>query len=86
MTDLKRVAVYFTEEEKQEIEALSETLGQSMSSVIGDVTRQALPQLRMVAQAVHLAKDDPAQAMKMIRAAGYEAQQELIGEMKDLDQ
>lgn len=86
MTDLKRVAVYFTEDEKQEIEALSETLGQSMSSVIGDVTRQALPQLRTIAQAVNLAKDNPEQAMKMIRSAGYEAQQELIGEMKDLDQ
>jgi len=85
MTDLKRVIVYFTEEEKQEIEAVSKAMNQSMSSVIGDVFREALPHLRMVAEAVFVAKNDPEGALKMIRKAGYDSQLNLIDRMKDLD-
>tara|TARA_B100002019_G_C21250035_1_gene590608 strand:- start:29 stop:289 length:261 start_codon:yes stop_codon:yes gene_type:complete len=85
MTDLKRVIVYFTEEEKQEIEAISKAMGQSMSSVIGDVFREAVPHLRVVAEAVKLAKTNPAEALKMIRSAGYESQLTLLDELKKLD-
>jgi len=85
MTDLKRVIVYFTEEEKQEIEAISDAMGQSMSSMIGDVFREALPHLANVAEAVQLAKSNPESALKMIRQAGYDSQLNLIGQMKDLD-
>jgi hypothetical protein len=85
MTDLKRVIVYFTDEEKQEVEAVSKAMGQSMSSVIGDVFREALPQLRICAEAVQLAKTNPAEALKMIRSAGYETQMNLLNEMKTLD-
>jgi len=85
MTDLKRVIVYFTEEEKQEIEALSKAMGESMSSVIGNVFRETLPHLRIVAEAVSLAKSDPEKAVNMIRKAGYDSQMNLIGHMKDLE-
>jgi len=85
MTDLKRVIVYFTDEEKQEIEALSKAMGQSMSSVIGDVVRESLPHIRMVAEAVQLAKSDPQKAVNMIRKAGYDSQMTLINELRDLD-
>lgn len=85
MTDLKRVVVYFTEEEKQEIEALSKAMGEPMSAIIAGVFREALPQLRSVAEAIQLAKTNPAEAIKMIRSAGYESQMNLIDEMKGLD-
>lgn len=85
MTDLKRVIVYFTEEEKQEIEAISKAMGQSMSSVIGDVFREAAPHLRLVSEAVILAKTNPGEALKMIRSAGYDSQMTLLNELKNLD-
>lgn len=85
MTDLKRVVVYFTEDEKEEIEALSKAMGQSMSSLIAEVFRETLPQLRAVAQAVTLAKTNPAEAVKMIRAAGYDSQIDLLNELRNLD-
>lgn len=85
MTELKRVIVYLTEQEKQELEAISKVMGQSMSSVVGDVYRESVPQLRVVAEAVQLAKTNPAEALKMIRKAGYDFQMNLIDEMKSLD-
>lgn len=85
MTQLKRVVVYFTDEEKQEIEAISKAMGESMSSLIADMFRQTLPQLRAVAEAVTLAKTNPYEAVKMIRSAGYDSQIELLNELKGLD-
>jgi uncharacterized protein YybS (DUF2232 family) len=85
MTQLKRVVVYFTDEEKQEIEAISKAMGESMSSLISDMFRQTLPHLRAVADAVTLAKTNPDEAVKMIRSAGYDSQIELLNELKGLD-
>lgn len=85
MTQLKRVVVYFTDEEKQEIEAIAKAMGESMSSVIGGVFRQSVPHLRVVAEAVTLAKTNPDEAMKMIRSAGYDSQLTLLDELKKLD-
>jgi len=53
--------------------------------VIGDVFREAMPQLHIVAEAITLAKTNPAEAIKMIRAAGYDSQMTLLNELKDLD-
>lgn len=85
MTQLKRVIVYFTDEERQEIEALSKAIGEPMSAMIGGGFRQALPQLRAVAEAVQLAKTNPEEALKMIRKAGYDSQMTLLDEMSKLD-
>lgn len=85
MTDLKRVVIYLSPEEKAEVDRIAKAMGQSKSSVCGDVVREAIPHLRVVAQAVELAKTDPAQALKMIRAAGMDSQMSLIQEMKALD-
>lgn len=85
MTDLKRVIVYFTEEEKQEIEAISEAMGQSMSAIIGNVFRESIPHLKIVSDAVKVAKTNPAEAVRMMRNAGYDSQMTLLNEMKNLD-
>lgn len=86
MTDLKRVIVYFTEEEKAEIESLAQVMGQSMSSLVGDLVKESLPAMRAVCKAIVVAKSDPSEALKMLRAAGYDAQTDLITFGKSLDQ
>jgi hypothetical protein len=85
MTELKRVVVYFTEEEKKELEFISGALSQSMSSLVGEMVRETMPQLKAVAQAITLAKTNPDDAVKMIRSLGYDAHSNLIEEMKKLD-
>lgn len=85
MTDLKRLVIYLTEDEKKEIEAISKVMGQTMSTVVGNLVRESMPQLQAVAKAITLAKTNPDAAKKMIRALGYEAQTTLIGEMENLD-
>jgi len=85
MTDLKRVVIYLSPEEKAQVDRISKAMGQSKSSVCGDVVREALPHLEVVAEAVQLAKTDPAQALKMIRGAGFDSQMTLLSEMKNLD-
>lgn len=85
MTDLKRVVIYLNPEQKDRIDRIAEAMGQSKSAICRDVVVESLPHLEMVAQAVELAKTDPAKALKMIRGASLDSQMNLISEIKNLD-
>lgn len=84
-TDLKRVYFYVPSEDKQTIQKVADDLGCSTSRLCADVMRNALPNLRVVAEAMRVARTDPQKAAQMMNQLAETAQGDLLDAVEGLN-
>lgn len=83
-TDKKRLSVYLDISDKEQLDQIAAELGSSVSKLCGDVLINSIPQLKVMAQAMEMARTDPAKAAQMMRDAAGTAQGQLQAELEGL--
>jgi len=84
-TSKKRIIIYVHDDEKARIEQVAKKMGSSVSSVCGDFLIQTLPQLEGIADAVQLARTNPAAAMEKMQSMADDGQGDLLKALEGLN-
>lgn len=80
----KRQAIAFTENGYKAIERLAKVRGSSIAATAKDWIEESHPMILKLAEAMELAKTNPALAHKMMQKLAFEAQKELVDEQLDM--
>lgn len=83
-TDKKRLSVYLDVSDKEQLDQIAEELGSSVSKLCGDILINSLPQLRVMADAMQMARTNPQKAAQMMRDSASTAQAQLQTELEGL--
>lgn len=83
-TDKKRVTIYLHDSEKQKLDNIAADLGCSVSRLCGDVLLNSLPHLKIMAQAMKVARTNPQQAVELMKQAAETAQGDLLKTMENI--
>lgn len=80
----KRQSIAFTENGYKAIEKLAAANGASVAQTTMDWIEESHPMILKLAEAINLAKSNPALAHKMMQRLAFETQKELVDEQLDM--